>query len=151
MINIVFVEGNEELLEAVKPLWEELNQHHYAKSSHFKKRYENMSFDLRKKKLLGKIENGQMKIIMAKDDEEFIGYCISTVAVQVGEIESIYIKPAYRGSKIGDNFMKKSLEWIESFKPGSIQIGVAAGNESAFGFYSKYGFFPRLTTLERVK
>lgn len=151
---ISYIEGSEELLEDVRLLWEELNVHHYNKSLHFKSRYEKMTFDKRKLGLLAKADKGHIKIILAMDTvgERYIGYCISTVNCRnEAEIESIYIKSEYRGHKIGDHFMTASLGWIESFKPVSIVIGVAGGNEDAIPFYEKYGFYTKMTALEKKK
>ena len=47
--------------------------------------------------------------------------------------------------------MTDSLEWINSYEAEDIMIGVAGGNEDAFGFYEKFGFYPRVTKLGRKK
>jgi ribosomal protein S18 acetylase RimI-like enzyme len=44
--------------------------------------------------------------------------------------------------------MEKSLDRINSRDTTSVTIKVAAGNEEAFGFYSKYGFKPIFTELQ---
>lgn len=59
----------------------------------------------------------------------------------------MYVDEKYRGSNIGDYFMKKSLLWMEQHGVKDIRIGVAAGNEMAFSFYARYGFYPKTTIL----
>ena len=46
--------------------------------------------------------------------------------------------------------MKESLHWIKSFEVKKTIVKVSVGNEEVFGFYSKYGFAPRLIELQLV-
>jgi ribosomal protein S18 acetylase RimI-like enzyme len=46
--------------------------------------------------------------------------------------------------------MEKSLDWFNSLNVTIVTVKVAAGNEEAFGFYSKYGFKPIFTELQIV-
>jgi ribosomal protein S18 acetylase RimI-like enzyme len=48
------------------------------------------------------------------------------------------------------NVKKKSIEWIKNNGGSKIIIGVAAGNENAFNFYARYGFYPKVTILEQL-
>ena len=40
---------------------------------------------------------------------------------------------------------------MEELKVKEKKIGVAAGNEGAFAFYERYGFYLKSTTLSQVK
>ena len=64
-LNVIYIEGHEELLNLVKPLWEKLNKIHMAKSKYFKQEYENRSFEERKNQLLRK--NRVIRIDLVKD------------------------------------------------------------------------------------
>jgi diamine N-acetyltransferase len=153
MNKIDFITGGAELLENVQPLWEKLNKHHQVNSKHFPDKFRNLTFDLRKKKLINDI-NTELRVDLVKDPENhaFVGYCISTVTIDsVGEIDSLYIEPEYRKFGIGDKLMSKSLEWLDSKNVKTKIIGVAEGNEQAFDFYKKYGFYERRTILEQIK
>ena len=152
MNTIDFITGGTELLDYVQPLWEKLNKHHQINSRYFQDKFCNLTFDIRKKKLINDI-NTELRIDLVKDPENhvFVGYCISTITIDlVGEINSLYIEPAYQKFGIGDKLMCKSLEWLDSKNVRMKIIGVAEGNEHAFDFYKKYGFYQRRTILEQV-
>ena len=110
-----------------------------------------MTFDRRKKELLEKSGKGAMRIDIAKDANTrvIIGYCISTISEKKqGEIESIFIEEDYRRHGIGDNFMEKTLAWMDSLAVVKKIIAVAAGNEEALIFYSRHNFYPKVTILQ---
>ena len=44
--------------------------------------------------------------------------------------------------------MAASLNWIMSCNAKKTIVKVSVGNEEVFGFYSKYGFAPRLIELQ---
>jgi GNAT superfamily N-acetyltransferase len=113
-----------------------------------------MTFEIRKQNLLEKSGGGALRIDLARDADTgtLIGYCISTIsAKKQGEIESIYVEPDYRRSGIGDIFMKRALSWMDIMSVNRKILGVGAGNEEVFGFYSRYNFYPRVHVLEQVE
>lgn len=146
-INIERISIND--INLIKPLWEDLNHLHKQKSKYFSKYYSQFSFEERKEKLI-KSPDTQFFIQIAKDKNKLIGYCISTVYnKEFGEIDSIYIEKNYRNKKIGDQFIKSSLEWFDLKEIRFKKILVAYGNETVLPFYEKYGFFPRVLILEQ--
>lgn len=145
---VTFETGGEELLDDIKELWEQLNQLHLEKSPFFKSHYRTFTFDARKQALLSCARAGRLFICVAYDKDIKIGYCVASVVGNTGEVDSIYVKPDYRRTGIGSALMEKSLDRIKSNNAGKIIVKVAFGNEEAFGFYSKYGFAPRLTELQ---
>jgi GNAT superfamily N-acetyltransferase len=59
----------------------------------------------------------------------------------VGCLSQFYIKENYRNLGIGSTLFKKSMEWIDLFKPiKDIFIFVSNGNENALEFYKGKGF-----------
>lgn len=150
MDNIKLITGGPELLDNIKPLWENLNLHHKYNSIHFKEMFENFSFDDRKSKF---INYPLLYIVLLQDAKtnQYIGYCISTINSNlIGEISSIYIEKSYRKYGLGTVLMDNSLNWLNTHKVKSKIIGVAAGNENAIEFYEKFGFFKRTTILQEV-
>ncbi len=135
-------------LDKVKPLWEELNNHHLKRSTDFKDNFRKFAFEERKRRILEK----QFKIIGVFDNCTLIGYCISSISDnrEIGEIESLYIDNNYRGMNIGKELMTKSLQWIEENEVQNIHIYVAVGNEEALEFYNKFGFRPSTYKLKRL-
>ena len=152
--NIYYLQGDEKLLDDIRELWEALNHHHGERASHFKDYYHQFNFAARKVDLMKNMQNSSMRIYICFDEAAQLraGYCIGSVDSDlVGEIESIFVLPDYRGLGIGDELMRKSLQWMDKMGAGKITVNVAAGNEQAFGFYEKYGFYPRRTMLQQVK
>lgn len=151
---ITYIEGDEELLDQIKPLWEALNRHHLGLSMNFKQYYLDMTFPKRKTDLLKKAALGKIRISIAIDEAngQNVGYCISGINNErMGEIKSIFVSETYRRNGIGGVLMQTALDWLE--KQGAIEkiVEVAAGNEKAWGFYAHYGFLPRKTMLKHVK
>lgn len=150
---VEYFEGNEQLLDEVRILWEELIQDHRAKSKHFASSYENRTFDNRKAGLTEKAKNGVLRIDLVKDPDtdRTVGYCICSVSQEkIGELDSIYIVPEYRELGIGDCLMRRALNWMDSHYAEKKVIRVAEGNEQVFSFYSRHGFYPKTIILEQV-
>jgi ribosomal protein S18 acetylase RimI-like enzyme len=154
MNDIHYTYGDEKLLDDIKELWECLNEYHMANSQHFVGYYRTFKFENRKADILLKSQKGSIRVEFAYEATTLkkLGYCISsTDDEEVGEIESIFILSDYRGMGIGEKLMKSALEWMDEIGAAKRVITVAAGNEQAFGFYEKLGFYPRRTVLEQIK
>jgi diamine N-acetyltransferase len=152
---IFYTETDAQGLDLIDPLWQKLREHHKARAPKvFIEHYEKFTFSIRKKELLEKSRNGVILVDLARDrnTKALIGYCVSTVSEKnQGEIDSIYVEKEYRGLDIGDNLMKRALKWMDVHSVTKKIIGVAAGNEEVFAFYSRYNFYPRVSILEQVK
>ena len=148
---ITFKIGDENILDDVKALWEELKQFHIEKSLDFKQNFMENTFQARKESFSDKIKNGKIFIVIAFHKDCKIGYCISSIIKNTGEIDSLYVKPEYRKNRIGTKLIETSLDWIKSNNIKKIEINVAVGNEETFGFYSKFGFAPKTTILQLVE
>lgn len=145
---IILKTGDESCLSDIRELWEELNQLHLEKSPDFKPHYRALTFQSRRESLLAKAEKGKLSTIIAYHNEMRIGYCVSSIVDDAGEIDSIYVKADYRKRLVGTMLMESSLNWLEENGVTSISVAVSVGNEEVFGFYAKYGFKPRLTILQ---
>jgi ribosomal protein S18 acetylase RimI-like enzyme len=157
MVNIAYIETDGKDIDLVRPLWEQLREHHRARSTNFAPHYEATTFDHRKSDLLYKTKDGLMHIDFAKDmaSGRYVGYCISSIVMdhdeKVGEIDSIFVDKTYRLEGIGDTLIKKALGWMDLQCVDVKKVSVGSGNEEVFPFYARYGFYPRMTTLEQVK
>ncbi len=79
-----------------------------------------------------------------------IGYCISTIdREQIGEIDSLFVLPEWRGMALGHTLITRSLNWLREQGVQRTRLSVAAGNEQVFGSYAKHGFFPAKIILEQ--
>jgi len=141
-MNICIVEKDITEIELMKPLWEQLNSMHYDKSVYFKKKYEKFTFEKRMESINEKAQKGILKLdmLLDRDNGNYIGYCLSSIEDNLGEIESIYIENQYRKFRLGDKLMKNALAWFEANSITNIQINVVYANDEALPFYERYGF-----------
>ena len=147
---IEFISGGVELINEIQPLWEQLNRHHEVISTHFSKDFRVYKFNERKTKLLKKYAGGQLWVDLARFHGQAAGYLISAVTVDgVGEIESIFVAPEFRGQAIGDELMRRALQWLDEQHAHTKLIAVAVGNERAYAFYARFGFYPRVVMLKQ--
>ncbi len=139
-------------LESIRPLWEKLNEHHHAKARHFRRHYETWGFDDRKAYFEKAAESGTLRLDLAcdKDKGKYIGYCVSSISLEGhGEIESIFIEEAYRSRGIGAALLSAVISWMDSVGVLRKRVAVADGNEDSWGFYQRFGFYPRMMLLEQ--
>jgi len=152
MEKIQYIHGGSEIMEEIKTLWEELNKYHESVSAYFKDEFQTYPFEKRKTKLTEKYQTGNLRIDIAKTPEQPVGYIISGITDDgVGEIESIFIRSEFRNQGIGDELMRCSILWLEGEGVHSMVVDVAVGNEGAYDFYARFGFFPRVTRLKHRK
>ncbi len=151
---IKYIHGAENMLDEIKVMWEALNQYMGQRSTHFKEHFRGMTFQKRKTDLLKKAAQGVMRVEVAVDEAtgQSVGYIVSSInSENAGEIESIFVREAYRGMGIGDALMQKALAWIDQNGATEKVVEATVGNEQVFGFYGRYGFLPRKTLLKQVK
>lgn len=152
MNNLEFINGSRELLDLVQPLWEKLNKHHENNSNYFSDNFRNLNFEIRRNKFINdeKLEV-KIDIIKDKENEIYIGYCISTINKDlIGEIDSLFVEKEYRKYGLGDKLMDRSLKWFNSNQVKTKITGVAEGNENVLEFYKRYGFYKRRVILEQI-
>jgi diamine N-acetyltransferase len=153
-IPIEFVESDERGLEWIEPLWQQLREHHQQRSRNFAGRYAHFPFEQRRQTLLEKAREGSLHIDLARDPDSgaWVGYCVSSLSAgQEGEIESLCVDGAYRGQGIGEGLMQRALDWLDRSGAAVKRLSVAAGNEEAFSFYARFGFYPKSTILEQIR
>ncbi|MFC1952917.1 GNAT family N-acetyltransferase [Chloroflexota bacterium] len=93
-----------------------------------------------------------LHISLAHDENTgiLVGYCVSTVTENKGEIDSIFIDPEYRKNGIGNSLMQRALNWMNNNSVTRKTLNVGAGNDEVFEFYSRYRFYPYRIILEQV-
>ncbi|MGF7057655.1 GNAT family N-acetyltransferase [Brassicibacter mesophilus] len=148
MIKYTTIDMND--IGLIKELWEKLNLLHSRRSKYFEQKFKSFSFENRIKFLFKKSEEGKVRIDIVKDDDKYIGYCISSIDENlIGGVESIFLEEEYRGSGIGEQLMERSMNWMDDNQISKCILGVAYGNENVLSFYQKFGFYPRTTILEK--
>ncbi len=133
-------------IETVKPLWEALNRLHHDRSTHFRDHFAVFTFEQR---LAQFNSRDAIQVFAARKGETLIGYCIASAKDSIGEIDSIYVKEAFRSTGAGDALMAEAEAWLNTLKIDKIHISVAEGNESVFGFYRRHGYRHRFSVLEK--
>jgi len=136
---------NDEISQ-IRTMWEALNKLHGKFSTYFQKHFMSFTFDARLKQFEKK---ETFSVFVAEDNSKYVGYCIASVEKQVGEIDSIYVDPQNQKRKVGESLIVAAESWLQSKDVIKIHISVAEGNESAFGFYNKQGYYQRYTVLEK--
>lgn len=151
-LNISLVEKDINEIQLIKPLWEKLNLIHFNNSVYFKSKYEKFTFEKRMKSINRRSENGIVKldVILDNDTMEYMGYCLSSIEDNIGEIESIFIEKQYRRYNLGDKLMLNALNWFEYNSITNIQINVVYANDEAIPFYERYGFYIGNYVLKRI-
>ena len=154
MAEIEYLERDQRDLDLIRGLWEKLNEHHSNHSYHFSWHFDHMNFAKRKQDLLKKAQNGTLRIDLARNSEtgEYVGFCVSTVSNdEQGEVESIYIEPEYRRTGIGHTMIQEALAWMDALSVTKKIVDVVFGNEEAYPFYQRFGFYLRVTTMEQIE
>lgn len=137
-----------EQLDLIEPLWIKLNKLHESKSTHFKSFFSENTFKKRTEKFKSMDPSNINVEVVEAEEGLIIGYCISTVIGNVGEIDSIFVEAHARKYGIGEQLVDNATKWLKDKNCSKIQVAVAVGHESVFDFYIRNGFYPRVTYLE---
>jgi len=142
--------GGLEVLDDIKELWELLNTHHRDRAPHFSAVFAGKTFADRKEAILAHAAGG-LCVLLARDNTgKLMGYCVNTIdEKRVGEIDSLFILPEYRGKGLGEILVEMSVSWLNEQGVTKIFLEVAAGNEQVLEFYSRFGFYPAKIRLEQ--
>lgn len=136
-------------IEVIRNLWEKNRQYHEDHSEYFSESYRSICFDERIKGLRA-VDKDTLKITVAKDHGEYIGYCISTIFEGKGELESLHVDESKRGIGIGKELVGAHLEWMKKNNCKAIGVTVSQENESTINFYKKLGFYPNTLYMQQV-
>lgn len=155
---------SEDNIICIKDLCNELMAYQKSKAYIRPEFFDDMCFETR---MIPSVKSAKANyIIIAKDDDEIVGYAYSTIAPKeiysddfatlkchvffdfnsvksddIGCLSQFYIKEDYRNAGIGTVLFKKSMEWLNSFESISdLFIFVSNGNDNALKFYEGKGF-----------
>jgi ribosomal protein S18 acetylase RimI-like enzyme len=141
--------GSKELLDRVRPLWEELNAFHVGIGNAFSGDLSQRSFDTRKGELIKSAS--KMHVVIASKESD-VGYCICTISNDsIGEIDSLYVKQDHRSEGLGRRMVEAALQWLNENSVRKKVVVVLEGNAEALAFYRSLGFLPRNVELEYMK
>lgn len=146
MIQIIDISYEE--IEAIRDLWEKNRQYHEKSSEYFKDLYRSINFDQRTE-AFSRLNEDTIKITVAKNENEYIGYCISTIIDNKGEVESVHVDETKRGQGIGKKLVTKHIEWMREKNCKVIGVTVSQENDSTIWFYKKLGFYPNTLYMQQ--
>ncbi|HYE10094.1 MAG TPA: GNAT family N-acetyltransferase [Patescibacteria group bacterium] len=136
-------------IDVIRTLWEKNRQYHEDCSEYFSDVYRTIYFDERIK-AIGSLDKDTLKITIVKENDEYIGYCISTIVDGKGEFESLHVDESKRGIGIGKELAFAHLAWMKENKCKVIGVTVSQENESTIEFYKKLGFFPNTLYMQQL-
>ena len=110
-----------------------------------------MTFFQRKSYWLINLKSGQLRIDLPQieDSHAVVGYCVTIINEDLGEIESLYVDQPFRKMGIGNCLVTRALNWLNNQSVKTKRVNVAVGNEEVLRFYGRHGFLPRSITLEQ--
>lgn len=144
---IELVDIAKDKINCIHNLWEKLNELHYEDSVYFEDHYASFTFEERKQAMLAH-DDSNLKITVVKDGPRFLGYCVSSVSEENGEIESLYLEDELRGRGIGRRLVTAHGDWMKGRGCARIRAAVSFGHDSATEFYHAMGFYERLVYFE---
>lgn len=133
----------------IKDLWEKNRQYHEESSEYFGHLYRSINFDDRIKAFAG-FNGDTLKLTVAKENDEYVGYCISTIVEDKGELQSIHVSAQKRGKGIGKELAKKHLNWMKEQNCKVIGVTVSQENENTICFYKSLGFYPNTLYMQQL-
>jgi ribosomal protein S18 acetylase RimI-like enzyme len=136
-----------EKISRVRNIWEKLNKMHYEDSIYFEDHYESLTFE-ESIECIMKINDGDLKISVLVDGPRFLGYCISSINAEKGEIDSIYIDEDLRDRGFGKTLMRQHISWMKDRGCTQIGLAVSFGHDSVLDFFHKMGLYERLIYFE---
>jgi diamine N-acetyltransferase len=152
MPKINYIATDAKDIDIITPLRQKTRQYHVERSNFFKDRITEVSIEEQNKKILA-MASGGIFLDLAKDDESgnLAGYCLTGINEEKnGVILSIYLEPEYRRQHIGENLMKRALEWMDSRGVKRKKLEIIAGNEEVIDFYRHFNFEVRSILMEQV-
>lgn len=93
-----------------------------------------------KASFLESIENKKNIYLVAKEDEEIIGYCGLWGIIDEGHITNVAVKKSCQGKGIGKEMLKKLLEFGRGKGLVAFTLEVRVSNMSAIRLYHSLGF-----------
>lgn len=86
------------------------------------------------------LNNPRSYYIIAKKNEEILGFAGIINTVDQYEITNIVVKKNYRKKGVGTLLLNNLIEFVKKNKPEKIYLEVNCNNKSAIALYKKHGF-----------
>jgi len=147
---VVYHDIDRNNIKLIEELWNQNKEYHIEIETYFKNKYECLNFKKRMEEIFCD-DDRIIKITVAKIEETVVGYCISGIKENVGEIISIHVCRKNRKNNIGSELIKKHIEWMENKECKNIGVYVSSINTKTIEFYARNGFKNNLVYMEMRK
>ena len=158
------VRGGAELLDACRPLWLAMRDHHGTVAPEFGPlRGDDESWTIRRAQYEGWLQDPRSFVLLARDGDsgEPLAYAFVRTEEMSGstwqhdgvaaDLESLSVAPAARGTGLGAQLLDLVREECEREGYFELWITAVAGNEGALRFYEREGFTPAYVVLRDTR
>ena len=90
--------------------------------------------------LKSELKKNNAYYIIAKENEEILGFAGIIDTVEQYEITNIVVKKDYRKKGVGTLLLNNIIDYVKSSKKRKIYLEVNTKNKSAIALYKKHGF-----------
>jgi GNAT superfamily N-acetyltransferase len=156
--DVEIVRGGAELLDAVRPLWSALREHHGTVVPDRRLRDEAGSWARRRAQYEEWLAREGAFILLARDAGAVLAYAFVrpesvetttwTPDVRLLDVETLSVAPEARGRGVGGALLERVREIHDAGDYQGIQLTAVAGNDDAIRFYEREGFAPAYLILE---
>ena len=144
-------------LEVLGPLWVAVHHHHVASMPELAPYVDDAeSWSKRRELYRELLAKPDTILLIATVDDDAIGYGLAHVmdvddtwipdtwrtGERIGEIESLSVLPAYRGSGLGSTMLDRLEEHLRARGAQDLILGVLPGNDDARRLYERRGYRP---------
>ena len=143
-----FIEIKKENINLIKDLWEKNRIFHQNKTNNFSYQYSNLNFDERMNNIFDSKDINHYKITGIISQNNIIGYCLSIIQKNSGELCTLFIDEKYRNNGLGHLLIEKHFEWFKNNECNSISVNVLIENKDTIKFYESLGFKQNIINME---
>lgn len=151
-------------LPALEPLWVSVHHQHVASMPELAPYVDDQQTWAARSQLYRELLGKPGTILLLADTgHELAGYGLAHVmaaagswtadtwqtGAQLGEIESLGVRPAYRGQGIGSRLLGELISQLAAAGVHDLVLGVLPGNTAAIRLYQRFGFQPTWSYLSR--
>jgi GNAT superfamily N-acetyltransferase len=159
---IEITRGGAELLDAVRPLWLALRDHHHQVAPELGPvRSDHDTWTRRRGQYAAWLEDERAFFLVARRDTKVLAYAFvrptsrSSVTWDVDhdalELETLSVSPEARGTGIGARILALVREEVERGGYGGFYVVAVAANRDAVRFYEREGFAPEFVYLRDTR
>lgn len=146
---LIFKDLAFEEIDLIHGLWEMNRSYHENIATNFSHLYTDLNFEDRMA-FFNRIDSENLKVTLVYAKDQPIAYCLSYIENGKGECASLHVDHAFRGKKVGQELVKRHLEWFEHRNCSEVEVAVACENMRTIAFYESMGFKPNTIHMQKI-